>query len=74
MKTESDKSELCGLCPNDLVQALDAIAHSEGLSRNEYVNRVLDMHVKLVAHKQIMLARMLKGNPYLEQTDGRATE
>lgn len=71
MKPETDKTELRGLCPNDLVQALDAIAHSEGLNRNEYVNRVLDEHVKLVAHKQIMLARMLKGNPYIEEAAGR---
>lgn len=62
-----DKTELRGLCPTDLAQALDAIAMSEGMDRNTYVIKVLDAEVKRVAHKQIMLARTLKGNPYLTE-------
>lgn len=68
----TDKTELRGLCPNELAQALDAIAHSEGVDRNTYVIRVLDEKVREIAHKQIMLARMLRGNPYL--TEGAGNE
>ena len=63
----TDKTELRGLCPTELAQALDAIAMSEGLDRNSYVVKVLDAEVRKVAHKQMMLARTLKGNPYLSE-------
>lgn len=63
----TDKTELRGLCPSELAQALDAIAMSEGMDRNTYVVKVLDAEVRKVAHKQMMLARTLKGNPYLIQ-------
>jgi len=43
---------------------------SEGMDRNTYVNKVLDAEVRKVAHKQMMLARTLKGNPYLLREDG----
>jgi len=66
----SDKTELRGLCPSELAQALDAIAMSEGMDRNTYVIKVLDAEVRKVAHKQMMLARTLKGNPYLLREDG----
>lgn len=64
-----DKTELRGLCPTALAQALDAIAMSEGLDRNTYVVQILDEHVRKVAHKQMMLARTLKGNPYAAECD-----
>ena len=63
----TDKTELRGLCPTELAQALDAIAMSEGLDRNSYVVKVLDAEVRKVAHKQMMLARTLKGNTYLSE-------
>ena len=63
----TDKTELRGLCPTELAQALDAIAMSEGMDRNTYVVKVLDAEVRKVAHKQMMLARTLKGNPYLSE-------
>jgi len=66
----NDKTELRGLCPSELAQALDAIAMSDGMDRNTYVNKVLDAEVRKVAHKQMMLARTLKGNPYLLREDG----
>lgn len=69
-----DKTELRGLCPVDLAQALDAIAMSEGIDRNAYVVKVLDAEVRKVAHKQMMLSRTLKGNPYLTQSNGGAAE
>ena len=65
----TDKTELRGLCPSELAQALDAIAMSEGMDRNTYVVKVLDAEVRKVAHKQMMLARTLKGNPYLVEHD-----
>ncbi len=66
----TDKTELRGLCPTELAQALDAIAMSEGMDRNTYVIKVLEAEVKKVAHKQILLHRMLKGNPYLTEQEG----
>lgn len=72
--SRTDKGELRGLCPNDLLQALDAIAHSENLDRTAYVNKVLDEHVKAIAHKQILLSRMLRGNPYLQEPNGGMSE
>lgn len=63
----SEKTELRGQCPTELAQALDAIAMSEGMDRNTYVVKVLDEKVRQVAHKQMMLARTLKGNPYLSE-------
>jgi hypothetical protein len=70
----SDKTELRGLAPTELVQALDAIAHSEGMDRTAYVNRVLDEHCRVVAHKSIVLFRMLRGNPYLAEPGARVKE
>lgn len=63
----TDKTELRGLCPSELAQALDAIAMTHGLDRNAYVIMVLEAEVKKVAHAHMMLARTLKGNPYLVQ-------
>ena len=65
----TDKTELRGLCPTELAQALDAIAMSEGMDRNTYVVKVLDAKVREVAHKQMMLARTLKGNPYIAECE-----
>lgn len=65
-----DKTELRGLCPAHLAQALDAIAMARGMDRNTYVVAVLEAEVKKVAHEASLLARMLRGNPYL--TEGSA--
>lgn len=66
----TERTELRGLCPVDLVSALDALAHAEGLDRNSYVNRILDGHVKQVCHKTILVTRMLRGNAYLAEDSG----
>lgn len=60
-----EKIELRGLCPTELAQALDALAHADGIDRNAYVVAVLDRHVKVEAHKTMVRHRMLRGNPYL---------
>lgn len=65
-----DKTELRGLCPAHLAQALDAIAMARGMDRNTYVVAVLEAEVKRVAHEASLLSRMLRGNPYL--TEGSA--
>lgn len=70
----AEKTELRGLAPTDLVQALDAIAHSEGMDRTAYINKILDEHCKVVAHKSIVLTRMLRGNPYLTESSAGVTE
>ncbi len=70
----ADKTELRGLAPVDLVQALDALAHAEGMDRNTYVNRVLHLHVRDEAHKTMLRFRMLKGNPYLTDDTAQSPE
>lgn len=66
----NEKTELRGLCPTALVQALDAFAHAEGMDRNEYVVKVLDEHARKEGHKTTMRQRMLRGNPYLTEDQG----
>ena len=70
----SDKVELRGLCPADLAQALDALAHADGVDRNNYVNSVLEKHVHQEAHKTMVRHRMLRGNPYLPDGAGNGSE
>lgn len=70
----NEKTELRGLCPTALVQALDAFAHAEGMDRTAYINMILDEHCKVVAHKSIVLTRMLRGNPYLTESSAGVTE
>lgn len=59
-----DKTELRGLAPTELAQALDAIAMSRGMDRNTYVVQVLEAEVKRVAHEAMLLSRLLRGNTY----------
>jgi len=61
----ADKTELRGLCPVALVQALDAFAHAEGMDRNEYVVKALDEHELKEGLRRMRRCRMLRGNPYL---------
>lgn len=70
----ADKAELRGLAPIALVQALDALAQADGQDRNEYVNKVLHLHVVYEVRKTTMRNRMLRGNPYLSQYDGSSSE
>ena len=70
----ADKIELRGLCPADLAQALDALAHADGMDRNTYVVSVLDREVRRVAHEAIVLHRTLRGNTYLAEPEGGVHE
>ena len=70
----TEKTELRGLAPTDLVKALDALAHADGLDRTEYVNKVLHEHVVQEVHVTNMRLRMLRGNPYLMEPGAGATE
>ena len=70
----SDKVELRGLCPADLAQALDALVHADGVDRNHYVNTVLEKHVRQEAHKTMVRHRMLRGNAYMTEAAGGASE
>jgi hypothetical protein len=69
-----DKTELRGLAPTHLAQALDAIAMLRGLDRNTYVVQVLEAEVKRVAHEASFLSRVLRGNTYLPDADGGRKE
>ena len=70
----SDKVELRGLCPAELAQAIDALAHADGVDRNHYVNSVLEKHVRQEAHKTMVRHRMLRGNAYLVEAAGGSAE
>lgn len=69
VEKKTDKTELRGLCPVDLANALDAIALSEGMTRNDYIVKVLGEDVKRVLHKSSLIQRTLRGNPLLEETE-----
>jgi hypothetical protein len=70
----TDKTELRGLVPAHLAQALDAIAMARGMDRHTYVTQVLDAEVRRVAHEASVLHRMLRGNPYGAESDGMSAE
>lgn len=69
-----DKTELRGLAPTHLAQALDAIAMARGMDRNTYVVAVLEAEVKRVAHEASVIARVMRGNPYLSDSTGGFAE
>lgn len=70
----ADKAELRGLAPAELVAALDAIAMSRGMNRNDYVVSELEKVVIREAHAASVLYRALRGNPYGTEADGMSTE
>lgn len=70
----ADKTELRGLCPTDLAQALDAIAMARGMDRNTFVLQVLEAEVKKVVHEANVLHRAMRGNPYLSELGAGGAE
>ncbi len=70
----SDKAELRGLAPLPLVQALDALAQSEGMDRTEFVNRVLHEFVQKECRRMNVAQRMLRGNPYASDSARNVAE
>ena len=70
----ADKSELRQLVPACLVQALDAIAMARGVERHTYVESVLTMEVKRVAHEASVIARCMRSNPLMPDSNGGAAE
>lgn len=65
-----EKTELRGLVPHALAQALDAIAMAKGLDRHAYVTAILEREVKRVSHEAMVIARTLRGNPYISESHG----
>lgn len=61
----SDKTELRGLAPTALVQALDAIALSKGMDRNSYIVQQLEAHVRGYLAELSLVTATLRGNPLL---------
>lgn len=59
----ADKTELRGLCPVDLAEALDAIAMAKGMDRNSYVIHVLSSEVRRYIDEASLALRVLQGNP-----------
>lgn len=66
----SEKTELRGLCPTDIVSALDALALSRGVDRTPYINAVLREHVVKELHRASVLMRATRGNPLLPDAAG----
>ena len=66
---DSDTKELRGDCPTSIVQALDALAQAEGISRTSYVNRILSIHVERKLHETSLAHRMLIGNALYPETN-----
>ena len=64
-----DTKELRGDAPADLVRALDALALARDMSRNAYVLKILDEHVKFECHRINLQVAMLRDNPYLADTN-----
>ena len=69
-----DKTELRGLCPIELAQALDAIAMAKGMDRNAYVVHVLASEVPRYLAEASVALRTLRGNPLLAEAAGGAAE
>lgn len=70
----ANKTELRGLAPAELAQALDAFAMADGMDRHAYVLKVLSDHVAKESHKTILRSRMLRGNPLFTESVGTKTE
>ena len=66
----ADKTELRGLVSSELAVALDAIAMAKGMDRHTYVVQVLEAEARKVAHEASVIARVLRGNPYLTDAQG----
>ena len=70
----SEKTELRGLAPAELVSALDAIAVSRDMDRTTLVNALLASAVNKIAHRSILLQRMSRGNPLLSDASAPTQE
>jgi hypothetical protein len=70
----SDNTELRGIVSADLAQALDAIAMAKGLNRHAYVVSILDAEVKRWVREASMGTRVLRGNTYLTEAEGKVSE
>ena len=68
------KMEMRGLAPVELVQALDALALADEKNRTDYINAVLEKHVRWQLHKHSVTANMLRDNPLLAEHDRRSTQ
>jgi hypothetical protein len=62
-----DRTELRGMAPVALAQALDALAMSKGLDRNAYVVGVLERHVREKLAEVSVVAAALAGNPLMPE-------
>lgn len=67
----TDKMELRGQAPSDLVQALDALALAVDMTRTDYINGILEKHVRLELHRHSLTQKMLRDNPMLADAERR---
>ena len=70
----NDTKELRGDAPTHLVAALDALALSNDMTRNAYVNDILARHVKKELHRVTVITRAMRGNPMLTDAPGQVPD
>jgi hypothetical protein len=68
-----DRTELRGMAPVALAQALDALALSKNLDRNAYVVGVLEEHVRERLAEVSVVAAALQGNPLMPERTRRGS-
>ena len=66
----AEKQELRQLVSTPLLEALDAIALSEGTSRTVFIEKLLEERVMKDLHKASVLLRAMRGNPLLSEING----
>lgn len=62
-----DDVELRGPCPREVVDVIDAWSQAKRITRTEAVNHILRSWAKGRVHEHKIFARVLKGNPLLDQ-------
>ena len=55
--------ELRGPCPKEVVDVIDAVAHSKRLDRTSMVNRILAELADQKLHEAQCIQRVTRGNP-----------
>lgn len=70
----SDKTELRGLAPADLVAFVDAAALARNMDRTALINKILFAWARVEAHRSNVLQRAARGNPLLSEASAPTTE
>lgn len=66
--------ELRGMCPREVVDVLDAVSASKRMTRTELVNRILSDWAVRKHHEAMLVHRVTRGNPPVQDASWKATE